>query len=66
VRAYAQRAEELGFTAYREDLDKLAEAMRRWQDAGATHLPVNTMGVGLTTVDDYLAAVAAAATTLSG
>jgi hypothetical protein len=57
-----------GRLRWREDLDKLAEAMRRWQDAGATHLPVNTMGVGLTTVDDHLAALAAAAeaaTTLS-
>jgi hypothetical protein len=35
--------------------------MRQWQDAGATHLSVNTLGVGLKTVDDHMAALAAAA-----
>jgi hypothetical protein len=35
--------------------------MRQWQDAGATHLSVNTMGAGLNTIDDHLAALATAA-----
>ena len=66
VRAWARRAEELGFThvlAYDHvaDWDKLAAAMRQWQDAGATHLSVNTMGAGRKTVDDHLAALATAA-----
>ena len=39
----------------------LAAAMRHWQDADATHLSVNTMGAGLKTVDDHLAALATAA-----
>jgi hypothetical protein len=39
----------------------MAAAMRQWQDAGATHLSVNTMGAGLKTVDDHLAALATAA-----
>jgi probable F420-dependent oxidoreductase len=57
-----------GRLRWQQDRDKLATAMRQWQDAGATHLSVNTMGAGLTTVDDHLAALetaAEAATTLS-
>jgi probable F420-dependent oxidoreductase len=46
---------------WQQDRDKLAVAMRQWQDAGATHLSVNTMGAGLKTVDDHLAALATAA-----
>lgn len=44
--------------------DKLAENVRRWQDAGASHLSVNTMGAGLGSVDAHLAALATAAGTL--
>ena len=33
-----------------------------WRDAGATHVSINTMGAGLATVDDHLAALAAVAT----
>ncbi len=50
-----------GRLRWQEDRDKLAAAMRQWQDAGATHLSVNTMGAGLKTVDDHLAALATAA-----
>jgi probable F420-dependent oxidoreductase len=50
-----------GRVGWQQDRDKLATAMRRWQDAGATHLSVNTMGAGLKTVDDHLAALATAA-----
>jgi probable F420-dependent oxidoreductase len=50
-----------GRVRWQQDRDKLATAMRQWQDAGATHLSVNTMGAGLTTVDDHLAALATAA-----
>ena len=46
---------------WQQDRDKLAAAMRQWQDADATHLSVNTMGAGLKTVDDHLAALATAA-----
>jgi probable F420-dependent oxidoreductase len=46
---------------WQQDRDKLAATMRQWQDAGATHLSVNTMGAGLKTVDDHLAALATAA-----
>jgi hypothetical protein len=50
-----------GRLRWQQDRDKLAAAMRRWHDAGATHLSVNTMGAGLKTVDDHLAALATAA-----
>jgi alkanesulfonate monooxygenase SsuD/methylene tetrahydromethanopterin reductase-like flavin-dependent oxidoreductase (luciferase family) len=50
-----------GRLRWQEDRDKLAAAMHQWQDADATHLSVNTMGAGLKTVDDHLAALATAA-----
>jgi probable F420-dependent oxidoreductase len=50
-----------GHLRWQQDPDKLAAAMRQWRQAGATHLSVNTMGVGLKTVDDHLAALATAA-----
>jgi probable F420-dependent oxidoreductase len=58
-----------GRLRWQQDQDNLATAMRQWQDADATHLSVNTMGAGLKTVDDHLAALAAtaeAAKTISG
>ncbi len=58
-----------GRLRWQQDRDKLATAMRQWQDADATHLSVNTMGAGLKTVDDHLAALATtaeAAKTISG
>jgi probable F420-dependent oxidoreductase len=50
-----------GRIGWQEDRDALTAGMRRWLDAGATHLAVNTMGAGLKTVDDHLAALATAA-----
>ena len=50
-----------GRVVWQQDRDTLAAAMRQWRDAGATHLSVNTMGAGLKTVDDHLAALATAA-----
>ena len=58
-----------GRLRWQQDQQQLAAAMRQWQGAGATHLSVNTMGAGLKTVDDHLAALAAAAeaaNTISG
>jgi probable F420-dependent oxidoreductase len=46
------------------DADDLMERAARWRDAGATHLAINTMNAGLATVDDHLAALAAAADAL--
>ena len=50
-----------GRVRWQENQDSVAAAMRQWQDADATHLSVNTMGAGLKTVDDHLAALATAA-----
>ena len=50
-----------GRLRWQQDRHVLAAAMRQWRDAGATHLSVNTMGVGLKTVDDHLTALATAA-----
>jgi probable F420-dependent oxidoreductase len=50
-----------GRVSWQQDGDELAAAMRQWQDADATHLSVNTMGAGLKTVDEHLAALATAA-----
>jgi probable F420-dependent oxidoreductase len=50
-----------GRVSWRGDADRLADSARRWREAGATHLSVNTMGAGLRTVDDHLAVLEAAA-----
>jgi probable F420-dependent oxidoreductase len=50
-----------GRVSWRGDAGKLAERAQQWQDAGATHLAVNTMGAGLASLDDHLAALAEAA-----
>ena len=46
------------------DVDRLARQAGKWRDAGATHIAVNTMGAGLVSVDDHLAALAKAADAL--
>ncbi len=43
---------------------KLADQVGRWRAAGATHVSVNTMGAGLASVEDHLAALAATAAAL--
>jgi probable F420-dependent oxidoreductase len=50
-----------GRVSWRGDAATLAERAGQWREAGATHLSVNTMGTGLATVDDHLAALEAAA-----
>jgi probable F420-dependent oxidoreductase len=35
----------------------VAKAVAQWREAGATHVSVNTMGAGLASVDDHLAAL---------
>jgi probable F420-dependent oxidoreductase len=47
------------------DVDKLVRQAGRWRDADATHLSVNTMGAGLASVEDHLAALAKAAGALA-
>jgi len=40
------------------DHDKMAEHARRWREAGASHLSINTMHAGLEDVDAHIAALA--------
>ena len=40
------------------DHDKMAEHARRWREAGASHLSINTMHAGLQGVDAHIAALA--------
>jgi probable F420-dependent oxidoreductase len=47
------------------DVDKLVRQAGRWRDADATHLAVNTMGAGLGSVEDHLAALAKASDALA-
>jgi probable F420-dependent oxidoreductase len=44
---------------------QLADHVGRWRDAGASHVSVNTMGVGLGGVDGHLAALETAADALA-
>ena len=53
-----------GRIRWRPDADALASEARQWRDAGASHLSVNTMGAGLRTVEDHLAALTKAAEAL--
>jgi probable F420-dependent oxidoreductase len=50
-----------GRVTWRGDAGQLAEGAEEWRQAGATHISVNTMGAGLATLDDHLAALAEAA-----
>jgi alkanesulfonate monooxygenase SsuD/methylene tetrahydromethanopterin reductase-like flavin-dependent oxidoreductase (luciferase family) len=42
------------------DPDRFARQVERWRSVGASHVTINTMGTGQKTVDDHLAALAAA------
>jgi probable F420-dependent oxidoreductase len=46
------------------DADAVADQLAEWAKSGASHMSVNTMGAGLKTVDDHLAALAQVAATL--
>jgi probable F420-dependent oxidoreductase len=50
-----------GRVDWRGDRQQVADALAQWSAAGATHVSVNTMGAGLRTVDEHLAALAAVA-----
>jgi probable F420-dependent oxidoreductase len=54
-----------GQVSWTGNADDLAEGLRSWAEAGASHMSINTMGAGLTSVDDHLAALTAAAETAS-
>ncbi len=44
-----------GRVDWRGDVDDVAERVDGWQEVGATHLSINTMGAGLVTAEDHLA-----------
>jgi probable F420-dependent oxidoreductase len=53
-----------GRVSWRGDVDETLAGIEAWRAAGATHLSVNTMGAGLSSVDDHVAALASLATAL--
>ncbi|WP_436763630.1 LLM class F420-dependent oxidoreductase [Streptosporangium sp. V21-05] len=53
-----------GRASWAGDADEVGDVARRWREAGATHLAVNTMNAGLGSVDEHLAALATVADTL--
>jgi hypothetical protein len=44
--------------------DGVADRVQAWRDAGATHVSLGTMGAGLSTVEDHIGALGAAAEAL--
>jgi probable F420-dependent oxidoreductase len=54
-----------GRVSWNGNADDLADGLRAWAEAGASHVSINTMKAGLATVDDHLAALTAAAQTAS-
>jgi hypothetical protein len=44
--------------------DGVAARVQAWGDAGASHVALGTMGAGLATVEDHIAALGAAAEAL--
>jgi probable F420-dependent oxidoreductase len=53
-----------GRVDFRGDVEATLAGIAEWEKAGATHLSVNTMNAGFTTVDDHLAALAEVAASL--
>ena len=50
-----------GRVSWNGNADDLAEGLRVWSEAGASHISINTMNAGLASVDDHLAALTTAA-----
>jgi probable F420-dependent oxidoreductase len=50
-----------GQVSWNGNADDLAQGLRAWADAGASHVCINTMNADLASVDDHLAALTAAA-----
>jgi len=53
-----------GRMSWRGNLDALARRAEQWGSLGASHLSVNTMGAGLRSIDEHLAALAGTAEAL--
>ncbi|MDT5273801.1 MAG: hypothetical protein QOG95_733 [Mycobacterium sp.] len=50
-----------GRVSWNGNADDIADGLRSWAEAGASHLSINTMGAGLASVDEHLAALTTAA-----
>ncbi|HUB58379.1 MAG TPA: LLM class F420-dependent oxidoreductase [Mycobacterium sp.] len=50
-----------GQVSWNGSADDLADGLRSWAEAGASHMSINTMDAGLASVDDHLAALTKAA-----
>jgi len=50
-----------GRVSWNGNADDLADGLRVWAEAGASHISINTMKAGLASVDDHLAALTTAA-----
>jgi probable F420-dependent oxidoreductase len=50
-----------GQVSWNGNADDLADGLRAWAEAGASHMSINTMDAGLASVDDHLAALTTAA-----
>ncbi|MGH3969666.1 MAG: LLM class F420-dependent oxidoreductase [Mycobacterium sp.] len=55
-----------GRVSWNGNPDELVQGLRSWADAGASHASINTMGAGLASVDDHLAALTSAAEAARG
>jgi probable F420-dependent oxidoreductase len=53
-----------GRVSFNGDAEQIVDHVGRWRKAGASHVSVNTMNTGLSTVDQHLAAIEATATAL--
>jgi probable F420-dependent oxidoreductase len=54
-----------GRVSWNGNADDLADSLRVWAEAGASHVSINTMNAGLASVDDHLGALSIAAETAS-
>ncbi|MGH3594754.1 MAG: LLM class F420-dependent oxidoreductase [Mycobacterium sp.] len=52
-----------GQVSWNGKADDLADGIRSWADAGASQVSINTMGAGLTSVDDHVAVLTTTAET---
>jgi probable F420-dependent oxidoreductase len=52
-----------GQVSWNGNADDLADGLRVWAEAGASHVSINTMNAGLPSVDDHLRALTSAAET---
>ena len=50
-----------GRVSWNGNADDMADGLWSWAEAGASHMSINTMGAGLASVDDHLAALTTAA-----